>query len=74
MTANARTLEHAISKMLSSPLEEVRQIGECIKKTACASVPTLIKYAGPNEYLRTLDNRINRKSPTIRLNPHPETG
>ena len=28
MTANARVLEHAISKMLSHPLAEVRQIGE----------------------------------------------
>jgi thymidylate synthase ThyX len=54
MTANARTLEHAISKMLSSQLEEVRRIGESIKVTACASVPTLIKYAAANKYQRTL--------------------
>jgi thymidylate synthase ThyX len=54
MTANARTLEYAISKMLSSQLEEVRQIGESIKLTACASVPTLIKYAAAIEYQRSL--------------------
>jgi thymidylate synthase ThyX len=54
MTANARTLEYAISKMLSSQLEEVRQIGESIKLTACASVPTLIKYAATNDYQRSL--------------------
>ena len=54
MTANARTLEYAISKMLSSQLEEVRQIGESIKLTACASVPTLIKYAAANNYQRSL--------------------
>ena len=54
MTANARTLEHAISKMLSSRLEEVRQIGESIKETACVSVPTLIKYAAVNDYQRSL--------------------
>ncbi len=45
MTANARVLEHAIQKMLSSPLCEVRQIGEEVKQTACAEVPTLVKYA-----------------------------
>jgi|WetSurSiteA1Bulk_404760.scaffolds.fasta_scaffold25203_2 thymidylate synthase ThyX len=56
MTANARTLEHAISKMLSSQLEEVRLIGESIKMTACTSVPTLIKYAAGNEYQRSLAN------------------
>ena len=54
MTANARTLEYAISKMMSSQLEEVRQIGENIKLTACASVPTLIKYAAANDYQRSL--------------------
>jgi thymidylate synthase ThyX len=58
MTANARTLEHAISKMLSSPLEEVRQVGQAIKEASCASVPTLIKYAATNEHLSLLADRI----------------
>ena len=40
--------------MLSSQLEEVRQIGESIKLTACASIPTLIKYAAVNDYQRSL--------------------
>ncbi|MDR7485576.1 MAG: FAD-dependent thymidylate synthase [Armatimonadota bacterium] len=51
MTANARALEHAITKMLSSPLEEVRAIGAEIRRVAQAEVPTLLKYAGPNRYL-----------------------
>jgi thymidylate synthase ThyX len=51
MTANARVLEHAISKMLSHPLEEVRQIGEEVKKAALAEIPTLVKYAHPLPYL-----------------------
>lgn len=45
MTANARVLENAIRKMLSHPLEEVRQIGVEIKQAARAEVPTLVKYA-----------------------------
>lgn len=46
MTINARALEHAISKMLSSPLEEVRAIGSEVKAAAQVEVPTLVKYAG----------------------------
>jgi thymidylate synthase ThyX len=51
MTANARMLEHAISKMLSHPLAEVREIGEQVKGAALAEVPTLVKYATPLPYL-----------------------
>jgi thymidylate synthase ThyX len=51
MTANARVLEHAISKMLSNPLEEVREIGEEVKAAALAEVPTLVKYAAEAPHL-----------------------
>jgi thymidylate synthase ThyX len=51
MTANARVLEHAISKMLSHSLAEVRQIGEEVKRVAQGETPTLIKYAEPLPYL-----------------------
>ncbi len=51
MTANARVLEHAISKMLSHPLAEVRQVGEEVKCVAQAEVPTLVKYAREIPYL-----------------------
>jgi thymidylate synthase ThyX len=45
VTANARVLESAIRKMLSHPLEEVREIGAEVKRVARAEVPTLVKYA-----------------------------
>ena len=48
MTINARALEHAICKMLSHPLEEVRRIGGEIKKVSQDNVPTLVKYADQN--------------------------
>jgi thymidylate synthase ThyX len=51
MTANARILEHAICKMLSHPLAEVREVGEEIKASALEEVPTLVKYATPLPYL-----------------------
>lgn len=51
MTANARALEHAIAKMLSHPLAEVREIGAEVKLVAQREVPTLVKYANANRYL-----------------------
>ncbi len=51
MTINARALEHAISKMLSHPLVEVRSIGKEIKNATQVEIPTLLKYAEPVEYL-----------------------
>ncbi|HWP49904.1 MAG TPA: FAD-dependent thymidylate synthase [Candidatus Limnocylindrales bacterium] len=51
MTINARSLEHAITKMLSSPLSEVRKIGETLKEECRKVVPTLLKYVSPSPYL-----------------------
>jgi thymidylate synthase ThyX len=50
MTANARLLEHLISKLLSHPLAEVREVGAEIKAVAQAEVPTLVKYAERSSY------------------------
>lgn len=58
MTINARALEHAIGKMLSHPLLEVRQIGEEIKNAATPVVPTLLKYAQPIPYLEEMEDRF----------------
>lgn len=51
MTANARVIENTIRKMLSNPLEEVRQIGERVKEVSKAETPTLVKYADANVYM-----------------------
>lgn len=51
VTINARALEYAICKMLSSPLEEVQQIGAKVLEVGQEETPTLIKYAGCNQYL-----------------------
>lgn len=55
MTINARALEHAIRKMLSHPLAEVRETGLEIKQAALESVPTLIKYADQVPYWQTAE-------------------
>ena len=80
MTANARVLESAIKKMLSHPLQEVRDIGAEVKRVAEDKVPTLVKYAEPSEYLRKMANAkcpvpnlksqiSNLKSPASDLRP-----
>ena len=51
MTANGRVLESAIRKWRSSPLAEVREIGETVKAAAKTEIPTLLKYADPLPYL-----------------------
>ena len=51
LTINARALEYAIRKMLSSDLMEVRMIGEDVKQVATQELPTLVKYAEPIAYL-----------------------
>ena len=51
VTINARTLEYAIKKLLTSPLAEVRQTGEEVKAVALQELPTLVKYANPMKYL-----------------------
>lgn len=52
MTVNGRALENAIKKWLSSPLAEVRGIGESVKAAAREELPTLLKYAEPQPYLQ----------------------
>ena len=58
MTINARALEHAIRKMLSHPLAEVRETGLEIKQAALESVPTLIKYADQVPYWQTAEAEL----------------
>ncbi len=66
MTANARALEHGISKMLSHPLAEVRQIGEEIKAAAQAEVPTLVKYASEIPYYVETSRDFSERSRTVK--------
>lgn len=51
VTANARVLEHAISKLLSAGLAEERQLGAELLEQGRRITPTLIKYADHNPYL-----------------------
>jgi thymidylate synthase ThyX len=52
MTINGRALEHLITKLLSHPLAEAREIGPQVKAEAQQVIPTLIKYADASAYVR----------------------
>jgi thymidylate synthase ThyX len=74
ITINARALEHAIRKLLSSPLAEARQLGEEIKQVARAEVPTLVKYADAVDYLVTSQRNLAAEAALIHTEPgeHPD--
>ncbi|QRN84203.1 FAD-dependent thymidylate synthase [Chloroflexota bacterium] len=69
VTINARSLEYAICKMLSSPLDEVRQIGEWVLKVGKAEAPTLIKYAGCNAYLIKTTEKMSLQAEKVQPVP-----
>ena len=51
LTANARTLEHMTSKLLSGNLQEQVDLGNAIRDQGRAIAPTLLKYAQHNPHL-----------------------
>jgi len=68
MTINARNLEHAIVKMLSHPLDEMREIGQEIKDVALKITPTLIQFADHNDYLEETKKALEEKSEEVMNN------
>jgi thymidylate synthase ThyX len=66
MTANARTFEYAISKLLSSIYPENQAIGRELKKTLKEICPTLIKYAERNDYYQFI-NRLDFKNESRKI-------
>lgn len=65
VTINARALEYAICKLLSSPLEEERAIGEGLRAVGQLETPTLIKYAACNPYLQAVEKNIAQNSQAV---------
>ena len=69
MTANARVLEHAIRKMLSHPLQEVRDIGERLREVAQGETPTLVKYADRVAYMVDVEEKLAQVAGTLKTEP-----
>ncbi len=58
VTVNARSLETLLTKLLSQPLPEGRELGQRMKTEAEHIVPTLLKYADYNPYRADTDTAI----------------
>ena len=71
VTANARTLEHAITKLMSSTLQEERDIGLQLREQGRNITPTLVKYAEHNSYLAGL--RASSDDMPFGADANPET-
>ena len=69
VTANARTLEHVITKLLSSALQEERDIGLELREQGRSITPTLVKYADHNPYLAGLQASPNEMRHGAEANP-----
>jgi len=78
MTANARVIEHMLTKLLSSPLDEMVRIGSKVKEEVRKMIPTLVKYADANAYMKGTEERMRdiagkpvaaaaKDSPPVRL-------
>lgn len=50
MTANMRTLERMVLKLLASPIGEVVELGKNIRDVASNIAPSLIRYCEPSSY------------------------
>ena len=57
-TVNARELRHAVVKMSSDPLEEVRELARVVTEVAGAKIPTLLKYTEASPYLEGWEERV----------------
>jgi thymidylate synthase ThyX len=59
-TANARAIEMLLSKMLTSPLAEAREVATRMHKESAHVAPTLVKYVAPNAYRKSLREDVPR--------------
>ncbi len=51
IVADARTISDLVTQLCSHPLDEFRIVGQRIKEAAESEIPTLLTYAGENEFL-----------------------
>ena len=69
VTMNARTMEHAVTKLLSAPTLEERELGQELKEKGRQITPTLIKYANFNPYIADTRGLQEELSSTHELSP-----
>lgn len=72
---SARTLESQISRLLSSPLAEVRGLGAALKQAAGApgALPTLVKYAEPAPYIERSRHELEQAAADLLRGTAPDS-
>src|SRR4030067_758499 len=65
MSGNARAIEDSLTKLLSSRYPEARKRAEEIKREVRFSVPTLVKYADENKYIKETRHELEHISHSI---------
>jgi thymidylate synthase ThyX/thymidylate kinase len=68
-TVNARELSHAITKLLSSPLKEMNDIGEAVKRESSKILPSLLKFSDKSNYFIKTENEMNFLAESINVSP-----
>jgi thymidylate synthase ThyX len=65
MTGNSRVYEHAIRKLISHPLQEMRNIGIGMKTEIQKLIPTLVRHADHNSYIHDTKKDFHTFTPTV---------
>jgi thymidylate synthase ThyX len=66
-TVNARQLEHAIKKLLSHPIKEMRDIGLQLKLEGIKVLPSLLKYADKNDFFSETERDMQKIASAIKI-------
>jgi thymidylate synthase ThyX len=64
-TVNARSLRHALVKMASHPLAEMREIGATLETVCREKLPTLLKYTQASRYLDGWEHRMAETAASV---------
>ena len=72
VTMNARSMEHAVSKLLSSSTMEERELGQELKDKGREITPTLVKYADFNPYIAGTRDWQEELAPTHEISTEGE--
>lgn len=60
VTMTTRETERWISKLLSHPMQEIKDLGSAIKEECIKITPSLIKHVGENKYLNRLNSELSK--------------
>ena len=74
VSMNARSMEHAVQKLLSSGLREEQEIGQLLKDEGRRITPTLIRYADRNSYLEQTRASLEKQGSSLSSSSGDERG